>query len=545
MSKNRKHNTKMRDAPAPAEKRTTSWLCSVDAYNILTAGYYTRLADCPEVRMCANIYADLISSMTLYLMRNTDKGDVRVKNELSRKLDIEPNKLMTRKAFIYNLVWTLLLPGEGNQVTYPRYNGELIDNLEPLKPSRVWFQDVPGGYVIHYGDNTFAPDEVLHFTTNPDPERPWIGTGYKAVLKDVLKGLKQAGKTKQALMESPAPSIIVKVDGLTEEFASKEGRQKLSSQYLDSSENGRPWFIPADAFDVTQVKPLTLNDLAIAKNMEIDKRTVAGIFGVPAFLVGVGDFKADEFNNFIASRIMPQAKNIEQELTRKLLISPDLYWRFNPRSLYAYSLAEIISAGSAMVDRMSMRRNEWRDWVGMAPDDEMDELLALENYVPADMLGQQEKLNGDNRAKPRYRYKRTESTGSLDKVKTVIKTLSKADKAELGPRFFYDDAQYRYIVEKDDKPVGFIENRATGKKGHFNLAVDPDYRGQGIADELVEQAIADTPAELPDVEKIFWNTAEDNKASRALAEKHGFEFTSEEDGEVRYTYWLDGGGDDG
>ena len=394
MKKNKREATATR---APTEKRTTapsSWLCSVDAYNILTAGQYTRLSDCPEVRMCANIYADLISSMTLYLMRNTDKGDVRVKNELSRKLDIEPNKLMTRKAFIYNLVWTLLLTGEGNQVTYPRYDGEFLDNLEPLKPSLIRFVDTPTGYVIHYGDKVFSPDEVLHFTTNPDPERPWIGTGYKAVLKDVLKGLKQAGKTKQALMESPTPSIIVKVDGLTEEFSSVAGRQKLSAQFLDSSENGRPWFIPAEAFSVEQVKPLTLNDLAIAKNMEIDKRTVAGIFGVPAFLVGVGNYNKEEFNNFIATRIMPQAKNIEQELTRKLLYSPDLYWRFNPRSLFAYSLDEIIKAGSAMVDRMSMRRNEWRDWVGMAPDDEMDELLALENYVPADMLGQQKKLNG-------------------------------------------------------------------------------------------------------------------------------------------------------
>jgi HK97 family phage portal protein len=195
-------------------------------------------------------------------------------------------------------------------------------------------------------------------------------------------------------MESPAPSIIVKVDGLTEEFASLEGRKKLAAQYLDSSENGQPWFIPADLFDVQQVKPLTLNDLALAKNLEIDKRTVAGIFTMPPFLVGVGSFDKDEYNNFIGSQILSKAKVIEQELTRKLLYSPDLYWRFNPRSLYSYSLTEIIQAGSAMVDRMAMRRNEWRDWIGMSPDEDMEELLALENYIPANKLGQQKKLNG-------------------------------------------------------------------------------------------------------------------------------------------------------
>ena len=126
----------------------------------------------------------------------------------------------------------------------------------------------------------------------------------------------------------------------------------------------------------------------------------------------------------------------------------------------------------------------------------------------------------------------------LDEVKRVIKTLSKEEKAELGPRYFYDDAQYRYIVEKDDKSVGFIENRATGKKGHFNIAVDPDYRGQGIADDMVDQAINDAPKNLPDIEKILWVTTSGNKASRDLAEKHGFELTSEDDDEVKYTYWL-------
>lgn len=391
MSKPRTNNTQSRDAP---QKR--SWLCSPEAFNILTTNGYTRLADCPEVRMCVHAYADLISDMTIYLMQNTDKGDVRVKNALSRKIDINPNGLMkTRKAFIYNIVWTLMLPGDGNQVTYPHFgeDGILLD-LEPLKPSRVQFVDTPTGYIIKYGDKTFTQDEVLHFVLHPDPERPWIGTGYKAVLKEVIKGIKQAGATKQALLESPSPSIIVRVDGLTEEFSSLEGRQTLGKQYLDSSESGKPWFIPAEAFSVEQVKPLTLNDLALAKNLEIDKRTVAGIFGVPPFLVGIGDFNKEEYNNFIGTKLMSMSQAIQQELTRGLLYSPDLYWWFNPRSLYSYSISEITAIGESMVDRMAMRRNEWRAWVGMTPDDEMDELLALENYIPAAKLGDQKKLNG-------------------------------------------------------------------------------------------------------------------------------------------------------
>ncbi len=399
MSKKRR-TPKNRGAPAPAVKRSdaiSTWLCSQDAYRILAGSGYTPLSNVPEVRMCAHIYADLISSMTLYLMQNTDKGDVRVKNALSYKLDVEPNRLMTRKTFMHNLVSVLMLPGEGNQVTYPRFTADgLLDNLDPLKPSQVSFHDTTDGrnYEVRYGAQHYTPDEVLHFTINPDPERPWVGTGFKAVLKDVVAGLRQAGATKKAILESPAPSIIVKVDGLTEEFSNTEGRKKLRAQYIDSSENGEPWFIPAEAFEVQQVKPLTLKDLALADNIELDKRTVAGIFGVPPFLVGVGAFNAAEFNHFIGSRVMPLAKSIEQELTRKLIISPSMYLRFNPRSLYSYSLTDISTIGGEMTDRMAMTRNEWRDWIGLEPRDDMEELLGLENYIPVSMLGKQKKLTG-------------------------------------------------------------------------------------------------------------------------------------------------------
>lgn len=396
MNKKQRRQTNSRDAPQKrSDTCATAWVCSPDAYKILVGNGYTRLADCPEIRMCVDVYADLISSMTLHLMQNTDKGDVRVRNGLSAKVDIAPNKYMTRKQWMYNLVWTLMLPGDGNQVTFPRYTPDgLLDNLEPLKPSKVSFYDTDDGYEIRYGLQRFKPDEVLHFVINPDPERPWVGTGYKAVLKDVIKGLKQAGATKQALLESPSPSIIVKVDGLTEEFASKEGRAKLGAQYIDDNENGRPWFIPAEAFDVKEIKPLTLNDLALAKNMELDKRTAAGIFRVPPFMVGVGEYKKDEFNNFINTGIMPKAQGIQQVLTKGLLYSPDMYWRFNPRSLYAYDISEIVAAGKDMVDRAAMTRNEWRDWVGMGPRDDMDEVVMLENYLPVDKLGDQKKLKG-------------------------------------------------------------------------------------------------------------------------------------------------------
>lgn len=394
MSKKRNRSRYGRDAPAQAREGNAGAvfaLADPPGWEILLSDGYRPVIHCPEVQICIGVYASLIASMTLRLMRNTEKGDVREKNQLSRLLDIEPNRLMTHMDFFQVLVRALM--ETGNQVTVPTYHGGFLSQLIPLRPAEVsLLADGPDDYRISYRGRTFRPDEVLHFRLNPDPDEPWRGQGYQASLRDVVRSIRQANATRKALQESPSPSIIVKVDGLTQEFQDKEGRAKLTAMYLDSEQKGQPWLIPAEGFSVEQVKPLNLSDLAIKDSLELDKRAVAAIFGIPPFLVGIGDFKLDEYQHFVTTRLMAVARVIEQTLTRGILYSPDLYLSFNPRSLYNYSLTDLVSVGSQLIDRMAMRRNELRDWLGLPPDAEMDELLALENYIPVSRLADQKKL---------------------------------------------------------------------------------------------------------------------------------------------------------
>ncbi len=299
------------------------WLLSDDSKETLCVSGYTSLSRCPEIITACHKIAELIGTITIHLMSNTDKGDVRIVNELSRRIDIEPTPTMTRKTWMEAVVMNLLLYGDGNSVVMPHTSNGLLEELEPIAASRVSFDGNYRSYKIMIDGVPYDPEMMLHFTYNPDETYLWKGSGITVSLKDVANNLKQATATEKGFMESKwRPSLIIKVDAMSEEFAGKEGRRKLLASYFETTENGEPWLIPAEQFDVEQVKPLTLSDLAINDTVELDKRTVASIIGVPPFVLGVGDYDQKAWNNFVQNKLRPICVGIAHEMTKKLIISP-------------------------------------------------------------------------------------------------------------------------------------------------------------------------------------------------------------------------------
>lgn len=391
MSKKRKNRgNQIRDA----DRSSAVWLLTDAAYDTLCVSGYTRLSENPEVLMAVNKLAGLIGSMTIKLMANSEGGDVRIKNALSRKLDIAPNRYMTRISLVSWIVRTLLLYGNGNSVVLPKTSQGYLDDLIPIPPDQVSFiPDGAYGYRILIGGQGYDPEQLLHFVLNPDPDQPWRGTGLRVALKDVTANLKQASATKKGFLEDKwKPSVIIKVDSWAEELSTPEGRRNYMRGFA-TDRPGEPIFIPAEGMDVTQVKPLTLNDLAINDSVTLDKRTVAAILGVPPYVVGVGGFSRDEWNSFVNNTILPLVRGLEQELTKKLLISDDLFIQMNPWALYAYDIQKMANVGMNMAARGLMLGNEVRNWIGLEPKEGLNELKILENFISLDRIDDQMKLN--------------------------------------------------------------------------------------------------------------------------------------------------------
>lgn len=391
---------KKRQMQKPREKRSVGYVLGTDFDN-LCATEYTSLDKCPDVMTACRVIAELIGSMTIYLMTNTKSGDVRITNGLSRKIDIDPMPNMVRSEWMEAIVMNLLLYGKGNSVVVPHTWEGLLQSLEPIAADRVSF--MPDGlsrrdYKVLIDGRPRDPGSVLHFMLNPDKYYLWMGRGIDISLRDLANNLKQASVTEKGFMESKwKPSIIVKVDAMIDEFSTPEGRRKILDDYVRSSSVGEPWLIPGEQFQVEQVRPLSLSDLALKDTVELDKRTVAAIIGVPPFVLGVGDYNQKAWNSFIQNKIRPMCVKIAQEMTKKLIIKDEWYLKFNTLNLLDWDVTTISQVFGVLYDRGIVTGNEVRDRIGLDPKEELDKLMVLENYIPADKAADQLKLlqNGE------------------------------------------------------------------------------------------------------------------------------------------------------
>lgn len=393
MKMSKKNNVIQRALRKARRTRSAVLIGSAEAYDILCGDGYTSLDQNPEIVAACRKIAEVVGAMTIHVMENTERGDERVINELSRKIDINPCSTMTRQTFIEAIVMNLLLYGKGNSVVKVYTEDGYLSDMEPVAANRVSYQGDYTRYHVMIDGIPYAPDEVMHFVYNPDKVYLYKGQGVTAQLKDVADNLRQAQATTNAFMKSKyKPSLIIKVDGMTEEFSSPKGRQKLINEYMNSGEAGAPWLIPAEQFEIEQIKPLSLSDLAISDNVKLDKQSVAAILGVPAFVLGVGEYKQDEWNYFVKTKIKTIVTGLQQEMTRKLIYSPNMYIKFNAMSVMDWDLTTIASVFGSLSDRGFVTGNEVRDKIGMSPKEGLDELRVLENYIPWDMAATQKKL---------------------------------------------------------------------------------------------------------------------------------------------------------
>ena len=372
----------------PTDTPLAIWLRSEDCSNF---GYHA-LLDEPNVATCIDWMAGLIASAPVRIMRNTEDGDIRIHDGLSRRLDIDP--MPGRGGRFLLMAWivrTLLGRGNGNAFVYPEYLGGEISEFIPM-PGASITEDSDGWYWVTWQGAIYDPTEVLHFRLRPDYSQPWKGCGIRVQAENLAQSLTNSARLKANLSSpdyKPPLAIFVNADN---DLSSDTKREAFRKKYLDDARDGKPWILPADFVKMEQVKPLTLTDLAIRDNVELDKRAACSLLGVPGYVLGVSTFSEREYNNIIRTRVLPIVQSIEQEFTAKLLrYRPSDFMRIDRRQLYDYDIKTIAEIDCMLADRGYLNGDEVRVDLHRDPAG-LKERVRLENYIPSDMAGQQKKL---------------------------------------------------------------------------------------------------------------------------------------------------------
>jgi ribosomal-protein-alanine N-acetyltransferase len=98
------------------------------------------------------------------------------------------------------------------------------------------------------------------------------------------------------------------------------------------------------------------------------------------------------------------------------------------------------------------------------------------------------------------------------------------------PEAIFREDEHKYLLAKDDsKVIGYIGIEKILDEVHIiNMAIDPDYRQQGIGKRLMQHV-------LNDEEVFFLEVRVSNESAKGIYEKYGFKVIN-----IRKGYYADG-----
>ena len=190
----------------------------------------------------------------------------------------------------------------------------------------------------------------------------------------MLNGAKPSGlfRTEQVIPDSKFKEIAARL---------KEAwTNMLNSQPSDLSKPGQSMLLDQGMM-YESIKPLTLQDVDARELKKQTMARIAGLFGVPPAMIGVGESKYNNtqtmLDEFYKSTMMPFITNIEQKLKTSLLGGyPNLYVQFQTQDFLKGAPLDQMNYVVAGVKNGILTQNEAREYLGLDSLDDADSLLA-------------------------------------------------------------------------------------------------------------------------------------------------------------------------
>lgn len=142
-------------------------------------------------------------------------------------------------------------------------------------------------------------------------------------------------------------------------------------------------------------------------------------------------------------------------------------------------------------------------------------------------------LTAEGRQRLKYRNRTINNNKSIDKVNSIINSMSDDDKDKIlaGSNYYLNFEQGSSVIKRfmknyGDIPVSFFD--VLEDESSINVILGTrsgdEYRGKGYGSKVAEQAIRwiDNNSDKLSQDKIVWGVRVDNKPSIRIAEKNGF-----------------------
>ncbi|MFZ2783838.1 MAG: phage portal protein [Sediminibacterium sp.] len=507
----------------------------------------------PRMNPVHQIASDVATS-AYGLYQKDDTKKQKIKNSPVDLLLKNPNSNLTMTEYVLfyiTQVYLLLPSGEAFWLLEKNGLGKVTE-IWPVPPN--WVLHIPSVSVPYFSiypqGNVqvppiyVLPEDIIYFK-KPDVSNPYLrGIGRANGIADEIETDEFMAKyAKRFFFNDAVPNMVIQMPGADEPTVNR-AEEGWNAKFGGYNNSHRTAFVNWEL--KAQLLKETNKDMDFIESRKYLRDVSNQHFNIPPELMGIlenSNRSTIDAAYFLYTKnvLRKELKFIDDTLNRQLVpkFTTDQFLEHD--NVVPEDAEFELKKSTEGLKFGALSVNQWLRTNGFEEIGEKGEVIYVPiNMIPVSLKSDTLPTNLPAReppAEPPPKGITKDLSAELKNVKKVIKSLTKKERSELGPRYFYDDSQYRYIEFAEEEPIAFIENRSTGKKGHLNIAVHLDHRKSGIAKRIVGDAIK--VLEETGLEKIFWITTTNNASSISLAKKCGFEFLDEDDdGGPRYVYYF-------
>jgi len=353
------------------------------------------------VYACVRILAETIASLPIIVQtRNADRRWYETDHDILAVLS-RPNDWQTQHDLISQWVaWSEL---RGNAFAIKGLSRGHVRLLYPLQATGVdveQLQDWSLTYTVS-AENGFAghfgPDQVFHLRN--------FGTdGYEGIstiaqLRNDI-GLAQRAKEHGArvFMNGATAGRVIEADGVKSSEQALEMQRQFDQKYAGAQNSGKTPVM----WGGSKLKEIGMNaqDAQMLETLKFQKQEIAGIFGVPLFLLndteksttwGTGLEQISK--SFMRFSLRPRLNRLVSTMQRELLMRKEqatTRFVFDTDAFTLGSFEETMSAAEKAINNGILNPNEARDLINRNPRDGGDDYRQTPNSIPEGSIDEDE-----------------------------------------------------------------------------------------------------------------------------------------------------------